>query len=94
MNVLEGSRWPPRKRKPTLPTWHRYLGHSSFETVVASAKSGVTGIEISDLPKKIPGLDACAACVAAKSVHLPRREGRGRVSEYLERVHIDISGPK
>jgi len=28
-----------------------------------------------------------------KSVHLPHKEGRGRASEYLGRVHIDIVGP-
>ena len=79
-------------KKATLLTWHRCLGHSSFETVGASAKDSATGIEISDLPTKIPGLDACAVRVVAKSAHLPQREGRGRASEYLERVHIDISG--
>jgi len=78
--------------KATLLTWHRRLGHSSFKTVVASAK-GVTGMEITDLPTKVPGLDACAACVAAKSVHLPHKEGRSRAGEFLERVHIDIAGP-
>jgi len=26
-------------------------------------------------------------------VHLPHKEGRGRATEYLERVHIDIAGP-
>jgi len=79
--------------KATLLTWHRRLGHSSFKTVVASAKGGVIGMQITDLPMKIPGLDACAACVAARSVHLPHKEGRSRASEYLERVHIDITGP-
>jgi len=78
--------------KATLLTWHRRLGHLSFKTVVASVK-GVTGMEITDLPTKVPGLDACAACVAAKSVHLPHKEGRSRAGEFLERVHIDIAGP-
>ena len=77
----------------TLMTWHRRLGHASFKTVVALAKSGASGIVISDIPAKIPGLDACAACVAAKSVHLPHKEGRKRGSRYLERVHINIAGP-
>jgi len=35
----------------------------------------------------------CAACIAAKTVHLPHKEGHDRASEYLERVHIDIVGP-
>ena len=77
----------------TLLTWHRRLGHPAFKTVVALAQSGASGIVITDLPAKAPGLDACAACVAAKSVHLPHKEGRGRASKYLGRVHIDIVGP-
>ena len=26
-------------------------------------------------------------------MHLPHKEGRGRASEYLEQVHVDIAGP-
>ena len=55
-------------------TWHCQLGHSSFKTVVALAKSGAEGMEITDLPRKIHGLDARAAsratCVAAKATRL------------------------
>ena len=79
--------------RASLMTWHRRLGHLSFKTVVALAESGADGIVITDLPRKTPGLDACAACVAAKSVHLPHREGRNRAEGYLDRVHIDIAGP-
>ena len=77
----------------SLLTWHRRLGHCSFKTVVDFARSGVPGIVITDLPAEIPGLDACAACVAAKLVHLPHKVGRTRATEFLERVHIDIAGP-
>ena len=73
--------------------WHRRLGHLSFKTVVALAESGADGMVITDLPKKIPGLDTCAACVAAKSVHFPHKEGRNRAEAYLDRVHIDIARP-
>jgi len=48
---------------------------------------------ITDLPKKIPGLDACAACVATKSVHFPHKEGQNRAGVYLDRDHVDIAGP-
>jgi hypothetical protein len=44
-----------------LLTWHRRLGHPSFKTVVALAKSGADGMVITDLPTKVLGLDACAA---------------------------------
>ena len=68
----------------TLMTWHRWLGHPSFKTVVVLARSSMSGIVISNIPVKIPGLDACAACIAAKSVHLPHKEGRKWASKYLE----------
>ena len=76
-----------------LMAWHRQLGHASFKTVIVLARSGASGIVISDIPAKIPGPDACIACVAANSVHLPHKEGRKRSSRYLERVHLDIAGP-
>jgi len=50
-------------------------------------------MEITCVPARILGLDACSACVAAKMVHLPHKEGRGRATEYLERVHVEIAGP-
>ena len=79
--------------KALLFIWHQQLGHSSVKTAVVSAKGVISGMRITDLPMKIPSLDACATCVAAKSVHLPRKEGRSRASEYLEWVHIDITSP-
>ena len=81
------------RMEATLMTWHRQLGHPLFKTVVVLARSGTSGIVISDIPVRIPGLDACAACVAAKSVHLPHKEGRKQASKYLEQVHINIAGP-
>jgi len=76
----------------SLLTWHCRLGHPSFKTVVELLKGGVSGMVITDVPEKIPGLDVCAACVAGKSLHLLHKEGRMRVMEFLERVHIDIAG--
>jgi len=60
---------------------------------VELAQGGASGVEIIDVPARIPGLDACSACVTAKMVHLPHKEGRGRAIKYLERVHVDIAGP-
>jgi len=57
------------------------------------AQGGASGVEITDLPARIPGLDACSACVMAKMVHLPHKEGRSRATKYLERVHVGIAGP-
>jgi hypothetical protein len=77
----------------SLLTWHRRLGHPSFKTVVDLVKSGVSGMNISNIPDQVPGLDTCAACVAGKSIHLPHKTGHARASKYLECVHIDIAGP-
>ena len=67
-----------------LMTWHRWLGHPLFKTVVVLVRSSMSRIFISDIPVKIPGLDACAACIAAKSVHLPHKEGKKQANKYLE----------
>ena len=48
---------------------------------------------ITNLPKKIPGLDACVACIAAKAVHFPHKEECRCAGEYLGRVHIDLARP-
>ncbi len=79
--------------KAALMTWRRRLGHPLFKTVVELAQSGASGMVIANLPVNVRGLDACAACVAEKSVHLPHKEGRARVGEFLEWFHIDIAGP-
>jgi len=65
----------------------------SFRAVVVLAEIGADGMVITDLPKKIPGRDACAACVGAKSVHFPHKEGRNCAGVHLDRVHIDVAGP-
>jgi len=50
-------------------------------------------VEITDLPARILGLDACSACVVAKMVHFPHKEGHSHATEYLEQVYVDIAGP-
>ena len=72
--------------------WYRRLGHPYFKTVVALTESSATGMVI-DLPEKIPGLDACAACIAVKAAHFPHKERYSCAGEYLCRVHIDIARP-
>ena len=68
-------------------------GGGSFKTIIELARSGVSGIIVTDIPAKLPGLGACVACVAGKSMDLPHKEGCTLASEYLEHVHIDIAGP-
>jgi hypothetical protein len=77
----------------TLMTWHHWLGHPSFKTVIELVKSSMSRMVISDIPVKIPGLDAYVACVVGKSIHLPHKEGCGWASEYLEHLHMDIASP-
>jgi len=45
--------------------------------VLALAQSSTRGMVILDVPTVAPSLDAC---VAAKVVHLPHKESRGRAS--------------
>ena len=73
-------------------TWYHWLGHCLFKTVDDFTCSGVSGIVITDFPTNIPGLDTCAACIAAKLVHLPHKVSRTHTTEFLECVHIDIAG--
>ena len=68
----------------SLMTWHQCLGHTLFKTVVALAQGSTSGMVITDLPVTIPGLDTCAACIAAKSVHLPHKTDRRRADKFLE----------
>jgi hypothetical protein len=77
----------------TLVTWHRCLGHATFKMILELAQKGASGMVITDIPVKIPNLDACAACIAAKSVHLPHKEGHERAKEPLGQVHINVAGP-
>jgi hypothetical protein len=74
------------RTEATLMTWHRRLGHPAFKPTVELAQRRASGMVITDLPARIPGLDACVACVAAQSVHLPHKEGR-------ERATLLLSGP-
>jgi len=67
-------------------------GSPVFQDSGALAESGADGMVIADLPKKIPGLGTCSACVATKSVHFPHKEAQNRAGAYLDRVHIDIAG--
>ena len=50
-------------------------------------------MEITNLPARILGLDACSASVMVKMVHLPHKEGCSHATEYLEWVHVNIAGP-
>ena len=84
LNDLEGLRWSPRQREP-MAGRHRYSPGTDGWVIRLSRpwshrqRKGST--VVTDLPTKIPALDACAACVAAKSVHVPHKEGRNRARE-------------
>jgi len=62
-------------REAFLMTWNRRLGHPAFKAVTVLAESVVDSMVIAGLLAKIPGLAAYAACITAKSAHLPHKEG-------------------
>src|SRR6266481_233691 len=78
---------------PDLETWHKRLGHISYDAVIKMAKKWLTTgmlINMSTLPP------LCESCILSKQakVAMPRhREGR-RVTRLLEKVHSDITGPE
>ena len=63
----------PESKRVLLMTWHWWLGHLSFKTVVMSVERGVSGMEILDIPEKTLGLNTCATCVVVKAVYLLHR---------------------
>ena len=50
---------------------------ASFKAIVDLVQSGVSRMVIMDAPASVL-LNACAVCVAGKTVHLPHKEGHGR----------------
>ncbi len=48
--------------------------------ILELALSGASRMVMTDLPVKIPDLDACAACIAEKSVRLPHKDVDAQVS--------------
>ena len=49
----------------------------SFKAIMDLVRSGVSRMVIMDAPASVL-LDACAVCVAGKTMHLPHKEGRSR----------------
>jgi hypothetical protein len=80
------------KATPNLETWHRRLGHANHRTVLDMAQNGTaTGMTV-DL---LLAPQACDHCVLGKQACTPvpkEREGV-RSTVWLERVHVDLSGP-
>jgi transposase InsO family protein len=81
---------------PGMETWHRRLGHPSYQILDNMARKGtVKGMSpapASALPSK------CESCIFGKqtrtSVPKKRQEGKGhRAERRLEKVWVDLSGP-
>ena len=78
---------------PDLETWHKQLGHISYDTVIKMAKKKLTTgmpINMSTLP---PLCEPCILGKQAKVVIHKHHEGQ-RATKLLEKVHSDITGPE
>jgi hypothetical protein len=78
---------------PDLLTWHKWLGHVNYASIVSMAKKELASgmpIDLSALPP------ICEHCVLGKQTKRPVpkiREGE-RAKEKLEKVYSDITGPE
>ena len=78
---------------PTLDTWHRYLGHINYSSIVKIAERQLA----TGMPTSLSYLlKICEQCLLAKQARVPVpkiREG-GRAKRLLEKVFLDIMGPE
>ncbi|CCO30981.1 hypothetical protein RSOLAG1IB_12702 [Rhizoctonia solani AG-1 IB] len=75
-----------------LTTWHRRLGHISYEYVLEMVKSGaVKGMDI--IGSRSPPKSPCSPCIQAKHARSPFRESQNHASQVLELMHSDLHGP-
>ena len=79
-------------RVPNVESWHRRLGHCSFNTIVDAARDKTVqgmAINLSSSPPK------CNTCILGKQTRSPvpkMREGE-RANSPFERVFVDLCGP-
>jgi len=60
--------------------------------MIMLAEGMADSMVITSLPAKILGLTACVACVAARSAHLPHKEGCKQANKQLQCIQIDMAG--
>ena len=77
---------------PDLKTWHHHLGHTNYCTVLDMARGdAVTGMKTNFSPMP----STCDACIRGKQTcnPLPNLHEGPRLSQRLEQMHINLSGP-
>jgi len=76
---------------PDLETWHKWLGHISYDAVIKMAeKKLTTGMPI-NMSTLLP---LCEPCILGKQdkVTIPKCHEGQRATKLLEKVHSDIMG--
>ena len=78
--------------RANLPTWHRRLGHLSYQYVLDMVRKGaVEGMDI--IGSHRPPSDKCGACIQGKQTRAPFTASDSKSSEVLELLHSDLHGP-
>src|SRR6266481_7340264 len=78
---------------PDLETWHKRLGHISYDAVIKMAKKWPTTGMLINMSTLLP---LCESCILGKQakVAMPRQRKGVRATKLLEKVHSDITGPE
>ena len=80
----------------SLETWHRWLGHANYNSIVDMAKYGL----LKGAPLHItPTLVKCKFCIVDKQTKtsIPKLHGGGagnQATRKLEKVWVDLTGPQ
>lgn len=71
-------------------TWHRRLGHVSYNTLLKMKKT-VSGMNFSENSEK--QIKNCEVCARAKSKRSPFKTSETRSTSILQLMHSDVMGP-
>ncbi|KAJ1300258.1 hypothetical protein OPQ81_005086 [Rhizoctonia solani] len=75
-----------------LTTWHRRLGHISYEYVLDMVRKGaVRGMDI--IGSRSPPKSQCGPCMQGKHTRSPFPDSQNHASEILELMYSDLHGP-
>lgn len=77
-----------------LETWHRRLGHASFQTIITMAKTGLVPGMPSTFTSMPPKCDSCILGKQTKNAVPKVRKGGRRATRKLEIVWVDLTGPQ
>ncbi|KAG5735409.1 hypothetical protein E4T56_gene11117 [Termitomyces sp. T112] len=77
-----------------LETWHCYLGHANYQTIVDMAKSGMVPGMPSTFTSKPPKCDSCILRKQTQNT-VPKVQDEGhRAMQRLKIVWVDLTGPQ